>query len=855
MADRELELKGESAGDVAPEAPAQRRAHWLAEGPDPVDEAEPPGLLEVLLPWPVRCLVVLLAFAGAWFWRNTGYGQQLSWGLQVGALASMAIVSALWWQVLLVDSALAALWFLPFRPAERKLAWSALHVITFLNRQIGHVWALLVWFVIALAAVARLPWQLGGAVAVLLLGAPLLNGLARRPWPLLGPDATGKATGDLLWRRRLLIYAVTLLGLVALVLAAPGQFSRLLPLILALFVGMVLRAVRHWLRTRKVSAELRAGRSSVKDLAQLEAREKFRRTQAKVARGADPCGAVLVPLVLASLVAFSWWQQDQVTSRLRAAQSGPAYDATHCGRDARAPQSSDVALFLLADAQTHELGGTPYPGETEIAQVFVSAASRPIALDMLSSVPIQQAASVYAQLQAQRPKGASPLLWAHLGDLADLACRQELQHLLSTLAAFQGPLAGIALGNHEMSFQGSFHWSPYWDGACASGKLDKDTASREVQAAFGSALAASRGGFLRLTSPFGSARGGSLSAVTPLGIARHSGRQRGLIGIFLDTSDGRAFDWGMPGSVGAVSQAQLDVVRGATARLREERGGPYAADPAYLVLQHVPYSQLAGASQARVAAWVTELDERHGNLGSQPRVLAFLSAHTHAAGAQQHCIGNRYVREITIGSTTDPPEQAALAEIGEDARGNLALSLRTLQAVEREGATCGSAPGTAAAACRHVAYQLAREPACRGVLGTGPSEEAPRDCQELEQSESLPERFASLQMYAGPRDTQGRRRFHELQAEQLLACVCRDGCEPLPAQPLAGDAYWATFQQLWARPERREELSCLAWAASACQAHKSSAMTLGEALRCSFDDSSLPAERVYVATLEPSTCF
>ena len=50
-------------------------------------------------------------------------------------------------------------------------------------------------------------------------------------------------------------------------------------------------------------------------------------------------------------------------------------------------------------------------------------------------------------------------------------------------------------------------------------------------------------------------------------------------------------------------------------------------------------------------------------------------------------------------------------------------------------------------------------------------------------------------------------------------------------------------------------LLCLAWAASTCQAHKSSGMTMGEALRCAYDDPTLPAERISTATLEDVTCY
>lgn len=827
------------------------RLGWLIDGPDPVELEEPVGLLEALLPWPLRLLTVAGVAAAAWWWRDTGIGQQLAWGLQAGALALFAIIPSFWWQLLLVDLAIAAAWFLPFS-ASQDARWSALHVITFVNRQIGHVWALLVWLVIALAMLPRLPWQLGGAAAVVLLGPPLLNGTARRVGAL-GPDSGRKASGDLLWRRRYLIYLATALGFLVLVLAAPRQLGRLAPLLAAVGTGVLLRTIRHGWRNRTVR---RHGAMDGAADASLEARERFRQTQSSVARGADPLGMLLVPLALAGLVLFSWLQRKQLDDKLEAARAEPRGDAAALARAAHAPLRAEVALFLLADAQTHELGGAPFPGQTEVAEVFVSSARRPVALDMLSSVPVRQFGTTYAALNQQRTRlGLSPMFWAHLGDLADLACREELRHASQVLApmAAAGPLAGVALGNHEMSFQGSFHWSPHWDRACASGTLGKDAAAQLVDAAFSSSLQAGHGQFVRLASSIWSPRGGSLSAVTTIGNVRHRGAPRTLVGIFLDTSDGRAFDWGMPGSVGAVSGAQLDAVSAALAPL-EQAAAASNADPVYVVFGHIPYAELAGSSRERLGAWLTGLDARQDELSAEPRVIAYISAHRHAASTERHCVGNRFLREITIGSTTDPPQQAAIVELGEDDEGRLALAVKTLQSVARPGMTREPAVGTEAAVCRRVAYDLSLQPACRPLLGTGNDAETPRDCQELEHSSTLRGRLASLTLFTGPRDPEVRRRFQQLDAEHLLACVCRDGACQTSRDPLAADTHWGSIEEAWEKADRRAELTCLAWAASACQAHKTSGMSLAEALRCAFDDPTLAAEQTIVARLDNATC-
>ena len=846
-------LRDERGDPAAPsaESPERRRRtprDWLVHGPDPIAADEPVSLLEVLLPWPLRVLAVLGIFAAAWSLHDTGLGQQLAWGLQAGALALFAIVASLWWQILLVDGVLAGLWLLPF-PRSQGAAWSAFHVITFVNRQVGHFWALFVWFTIVLTAVAGLAWQLGGAAALVLLGAPLLNGIARLPLRFLGPDSDDKTSGDLLWRRRYLIYLVTAVGLVGLWLSALGQLDRLAPLLLAIGTGIACRTLRHYLRNRQVAGAQVAGGDA---RASLAARDRFRQAQSRAAQRADGPGMLLVPLSILGLVAFSWWLRRDLDQRLAAARAEPR----HTGAPLTMPTSAEVALFLMADAQVHELGGAPFPGQTEIARVFVSSAQRPLALDLLDTVPLRRFSALYSALNVQRTTaGRSPMWWVHLGDLADLACQRELDaasQALGELAA-DAPLAGIALGNHEMSFDGSFHWSPYWDRACAGGKLEKDDAAERVARSFSASLRGGTGQLVRLPASLWYPHGGSLSAVRELGAAHHRGQSRTLLGIFLDTSDGRAFDWGMPGSIGAISAAQLDALEAALVPL-QTAAAKAEAPPVYVLFGHIPYGDLASSSRARLARWITQLDARQNDLAAEPRVLAYLSAHRHALGTERHCIDNRYLREVTIGSTTDPPQQAAVVEIGPDLTGRLVLSVRSVQSVARPSSAVDPPLGIDAAACRQVAHQLSQQRSCQTLLPIGPDAAPPRDCQAVEHSTSFAQRWAALATYAGPRDPDTRQRFASLDAERLLTCICREGACETPRAPLRGDTHWQSLEQAWSHPGRRIELSCLAWAASVSHAHAAASMTLAEALRCSFDDPTLAAEQTYSTALEGTTC-
>ena len=857
-------------------------------GPDPVEPDEPPRFLETLLPWPVRCAVVAAVVLSAAWWRDTGVGQQVAWGLHVGALSAVAIIASLWWQILVTDCIVAGLWFLPFKPPRgRRFRWNTLHIVTYVNRQVGHIAALVVWLLLSLGMSISLPRQLGGVAAVTLLGLPLLNGIARSELSFLGQDRPSKATGDLLWRRRVLIYLVTALGLVLLSLSAPSQVLELAPLLVAVSGGTVLRVIRHEIRHRVVRRTRAEEASEKADIAKdaglaLDARQLFREKQNNAARRTDGFGPALVLAALVALVVASYWLRSSLDAELRAALDGPEAPGDTCSREPHAPLEPEVGVFLMADPQTHELAGARFPGQTEVAEAFVKSATRPVSLAMLTSVPYRQLAGVYRGLAdawmkattaraAREAPATAPvnrMLWAHLGDLADIACQGELERALSSLDLFgTADLAGITMGNHESNFIGSFHWSPYWDGACSSGRLDKDQASASLVRHFRTPEGDGAGEFLNLRTSRLSRRGGSLSAVTPLGVTRQPGangsapRLRGGIGVFLDSSDGRAFDWGQPGSIGSVSREQLDLLSAAIGRLRS-RGGPYA-DPVYVLFEHAPYGDLEGASRARVGEFVVSLDDRRDAPEREPRVLAIVSAHEHVAGTRRHCIGSsdagkRLVREFLIGSTTDLPQQAAVVEVGPNDRGVLALSVRTLQTVARAGAACGSVPGIVGAMeCRQVAARLSAEPACRPLLQTDPDAAPPRDCQELERSTSFMEQLGALRTFTGPRDPKEKKRLERVEARELLDCLCRSGaCGAGEAtDPLEDGGYLKRVEQASAVPARAQELACLAWAAGARQTHKSQAPTMGEALRCAFDDPTLPAERVSTVSLETVTCY
>jgi hypothetical protein len=824
------------------------------DGPDPVADDDRRDLLEVLLPWPVRWAAVVAIIWATSMWHDTGVGQQLAWGLQIGGFCLIAIIATFWALVLTVDCGLALLWFIPFAaPTDAPRRWPFLHAITFVNRQIEHIKALLVWTLIALTHSSRLSFQVGLTSAVFLLGPPLVNGLGRLRLPFLGGESGDKHSGDLYWRRRLLIYAATLGGLSDLALGAPGQLAQLSRLVLAFVTGVVLRVARHWWRGRQVKGDERERRHE-----KLQARRQFRESQARIAHRGDAVGPGLVLLGVAGIVVFSWWSRRDLGAELATPSDGSPAPRNACTADPDRPSTADIALLLMADTQTHELAGAPFPGQTELANVFARTATRPVALDMLSSAPLARFGRIYDALVAKRRQaGLSTPLWGHLGDLTDLACQHEMTRMLRSLEPFNrhGKLAGIAVGNHEVAFEGSFHWSPYWDSTCRSGRLSARSATEMLRSAVAERLPAGSE-IVSLPPSLLNPSAAVLASVVPLGVTQHHAVERGVVGIFLDTSDGRALDWGNPGSYGAVSQDQIEAVESAVRTLLQSSSDPYRQRPVYVLFSHVPLGALVSDSRGRVEQLVQWLDAQPSP-SRDTRVLALLSAHTHVASSHHHCIGKRYRREIVLGSTVDPPQQAALVDIGPDDRGRLSLSVRTLASVARPELSCGPVEGVVTAGkCRKVAEKLRREPACSALLLPEPHAAPARDCQQLEQGGSLSGRLSAIRTYRGPRDERDRRQLDEVKASTLLQCICHgdDSCG-LSETPLRDESYVKILDEHLASPERQEELTCLAWAAGAMQAHKDNDMTMSEAMHCAFDDPTLPAERVSVAKLEASPCY
>jgi hypothetical protein len=814
-------------------------------------------LVQLLFPWPIRVAFVVVAFWMGYEWHRTSLGVQLSWGFDYAALIMISLTASVWVYLLVINFLVAIIWVGLSRKTheEGRLWWWVTETFTFLNRQVGHIEAFTLWIVISLATRPDLKWQLTFLVAVLLLGEAVINTMTRlyfllRKGVLLGQD-------ELLPARRPAIYAASFLALFWLFVLGWSQWKKLIPIILVAASGVVPRLYRHrMMRTRGAAAQA------------------SNRSQRRAALHLD---VVLGPLAVLAGLGFVVMGAHLARARYERGLLSPGLFTSGACDDAHGgPVTTDVGLFIVSDSQFHELGGERFPGQLEFADALVPVALRPVELDILSVATLAHFGDVYHAL-AKLPTGDPPK-WAHLGDLADLSCKGELERADAALAQSFGArsMAGLSPGNHDKSFTGNFYFNPYWARACRSGPLEKTTLEDMLVRKWSDGLDGHMHriapGWLDRRIDCLTHKGGALITVTPLGMVDVRGDQpgqRGLIGIFLDSSDGDVFDWGIAGVFGTISDGQVAAVLRLTGEITHAQGG--YQDPVYVIFAHHPLASLTSASRRRFDDMVAKLDGREG----ATRVLAVITAHTHVAEARSNCIGGRVLPEFIVGSTIDPPQQASMVEVGPDARGALSLRLRTVQAVARPGLTCGQERAVSAADCEHEMARLAEAPECAPLFRRQGGEPGP-DCRAMEQPTSAADRLRAAARAKVPIEPSAIFDEQKRRAGSLLACICRGNrCDPdtlaRATQHLDDQAYtnliWrligaGTLEQPElsgaARTPEQEgalrELTCLSWAASAVQAHKGGGMEMADGLRCAFADLSLPPAQEYVAHLERLPC-
>jgi hypothetical protein len=239
-------------------------------------------------------------------------------------------------------------------------------------------------------------------------------------------------------------------------------------------------------------------------------------------------------------------------------------------------------------------------------------------------------------------------------------------------------------------------------------------------------------------------------------------------------------------------------------------------------------------------------------------VAAYLAAHTHSKAAAAECVAGRRLPEVIIGSTLDPPQEAAILRVGPDASGALTVRLRTLSLVDAQSRSCGTEPTIAASACTKLLASWQRnQPCCADLFRRSDGSIGP-DCQAFERTVSTKDRLKMAAQSAAPADETEILVDQRRRARSLFACLTGAPPKCAVAEDLVSlddDAYTALQKQMAATPEGETALACLAWAASAMQAHKATGMEISDALRCAFDDPSIPGPREYVASMEMIRCY
>jgi len=857
-----------------PVPPAQSSHSWFARvlwiGPDPPNPKRPgdASVWDTLLTWPVRLCMTAGALAVGLVWAKSPGGMQLGWALQYGILVAISVVTAFWLPLLFLNLTIALAWLgLSWFPPAAGHPSFVRRSVKWMNRQVSHIEAGATWVALALVFRPDLRWQLGGLAAVVLLGGPIVNGLARMD--RFGGEEARERRVVLLRERRSLIYLATLIGLALLAMEDRHQFWTIFPLLLAILPGTGVRYLRFW--------SAKHGLLPTTPFRDDESAEREAARELEVAQATSWVAPTITLAIFCVIIAASVAQRRRLATDNASELDGTPPPADKCVPETGGPIEPTLAVLLLADTQIHDLGRERFPGQMEVVSALVPVSRRPVELDMLSTATVVRYQSVYEELERRRyALGLGPALWAHLGDFADLSCVDEMKRMTGLLATFAPGaklLAGIAPGNHDSTFQGNFDWSPYWDRACQE-QLDKATSDKALADLMTPLLATDAETKSvpdkRIAATLFQLSPRARYTITPLGTLTQRGRSRGVLGVFLDTSDRLANNFGIAGAFGSFSGQQRRQISAQIGLLRSgTRRTDAWADPWFVIFSHVPYDDLTSSSQKEFADLIATLDAKPSDCASgdcdEARVIGLVSAHTHVAESHRYCLAQRLVREIVVGSVIDPPEQAALLEIGLDAHARASLRLSTIPSIVREGFACPTAvTPVSAGACRGVIATLSASADCDELVsGTDADRQSASTCEELEHPLSLSDQIDGIARHGGPADPEELTLADVARARALLKCLCRSvpgdpapphDCPTVTAQPLVQEAYASIIEALARRPERQAELTCLGWAAAALQEHKANGMTMSDALRCAFDDPTLPAAQVTVASSSEVPC-
>ena len=583
-------------------------------------------------------------------------------------------------------------------------------------------------------------------------------------------------------RWRLLVpVAVTLTGLVIVLSVASTQWGEVAPLVGAVLAGLAPRTA--WSLWNETSLHASASRD------------------VGWARFVDRLFmmASLAVLVLLPLRALGPGHRASAENRMHRTVRW-----LRCTPD-RAEATPPFSLFIVADSQFHALDGKRSGFHLDLVDTEIPVSVRPVELDLLSAATLRSFADMYRKLHESRPE----MQWAHLGDTADLGCTSELERFVALAPRFGlSDLAGAVPGNHDVSFLGNLSWHPDWEAACPEGRSTPAIARSRI----GSLMADGAGKVVHRASNF-------LASVSVLG---HVGGAD-VVGVFLDTTDAPRDRIGIAGAQGGISSRQREWVEQAVGRFAGAR---------VLLFGHHPIDQWTSLSRRELERLATALG---------PRLWGIVSAHTHLAAVRSCTLAGRTVPEFIVGSTIDPPQEAAVLEgdrQGPD--GHWVLRLRTLQAVQRPEMTCADdrGPAVTAETCDRIFKALRATPACAALFAGVASDPGRRPPTSDECAKTVDAWWPWLEpglLHAdSPRELDC---LQEARAERLLSCV---GLPITEESPLSDPRL--PERVLSIRERDPAELVCLSWAASVLQSHKGERWGMAQAIAFSLDPSATYGE-------------
>ena len=546
---------------------------------------------------------------------------------------------------------------------------------------------------------------------------------------------------------------------------------------------------------------------------EAQRRAMFRRKVADRSPWEGP--AVLVGLAVFAVLPFLSTAQASIVAKRALVDRRGWEDPTLACPKIDDLAKAEVAIFLVSDNQFRALNGHTIAHSPQIAEL-VSVAVRPVELDLLSVAALDHFGRMYRELLDRKRDDAWDQLdvrWAHLGDFGDLACHSELARLRGRIACFdEHSLAGIVPGNHDAYFTGNFGWHPDWssEAACPDGGPMSRSAAPTVSNVFADAVAPSSA---VLASSRSSAFFASVADLGKVG-------ERPVVGVFFDTSDFAGSSAGAAGVQGEISSEQMDWVMEALA--------PIAGDPLVVFFLHHPLDDMSTLGRWRIEEVADTIDRR---------LIAIVSGHTHQSQHRTPMLGERVVDEFIVGSTTDPPQEAAMLALSVESEDLIRMAFQTVPSVARFGEDNGVESAILGAECKQVIEALQDECECRPLFHP---KEAPGDCvttplvdagdaadplerSRIEMGNRARALFDCTERIAGPHGhtTRWTERFVDPPTKDV-------------------DPYRA-FQDECATDElasevRHTELVCLSWIASTLQGRdRSEGWTFAEASEVAFE--------------------